>query len=287
MSANPGGSKLLTASPAFRSVSQLEDYLKAFDGYDYTNNLSFSDRIENKRVAELGCGNGNLTVVLAQFASSIDGFDVDVTALERAATLAPLISKANVHFYPIHGYRTGASPESYDVVLSADVLEHVTDPASYLKECNRILRPGGLLLLTTPNGLVSQKDPRIIREHSPFHITEYYPEELRTLITTSGFRLQEVFRKSDTKSGGYRRKRSPAERLRHRIIWTLRSVSDRLGLWFSPLVRYSPGIERYLRRPDLASDYEVTRSRLEEISESNCDVIMIIADKPDPPTRFQ
>lgn len=45
--------------------------------------------------------------------------------------------------------RTGEPDASYDAVLSTQVLEHVADPALYLAECRRILRPGGRLLLTT------------------------------------------------------------------------------------------------------------------------------------------
>lgn len=49
--------------------------------------------------------------------------------------------------------------ESFDAVLSTQVLEHVDDPALYLSECERVLRPGGRLLLSTHGTMVYHPDP--------------------------------------------------------------------------------------------------------------------------------
>jgi SAM-dependent methyltransferase len=49
--------------------------------------------------------------------------------------------------------------DSFDAVLSSQVLEHVTDPAVYLRECHRVLRPGGRLLLSTHGLMVYHPDP--------------------------------------------------------------------------------------------------------------------------------
>jgi SAM-dependent methyltransferase len=52
-----------------------------------------------------------------------------------------------------------AEDDSFDVVLSTQVLEHVTDPGTYLSECFRVLRPGGQLLLSTHGIFVYHPDP--------------------------------------------------------------------------------------------------------------------------------
>ena len=49
--------------------------------------------------------------------------------------------------------------ESFDVVLSTQALEHVEDPAAYLAECRRVLRPGGRALITTHGTMVFHPDP--------------------------------------------------------------------------------------------------------------------------------
>ena len=77
---------------------------------------------------------------------------------------------------------TTESPGVYDLVLSTQVLEHVSDPQSYLKECFRILKPGGILVLTTHG---------MFEEHGCPH--DYYrwtSRGLETLVTATGFSIR-------------------------------------------------------------------------------------------------
>ena len=77
-----------------------------------------------------------------------------------------------------------AEPDaSYDVVLSTQVLEHVQYPEDYLRECHRILRPGGTLMLST-HGMV--------QEHGcPFDFFRWTSRGLETLVTEGGFEVKE------------------------------------------------------------------------------------------------
>jgi SAM-dependent methyltransferase len=60
------------------------------------------------------------------------------------------------------------------------VIEHLQRPREFVSECTRVLRPGGVLILSTPNRLTFS--PEGIR--NPFHTVEFSPGELRTLLET-------------------------------------------------------------------------------------------------------
>ena len=78
---------------------------------------------------------------------------------------------------------TGEPSGSYDAVLSTQVLEHIAQPAEYLAECHRILRPGGQLLLTTHG---------MFEEHGcPFDFQRWTNGGLELLASSSGFRVIE------------------------------------------------------------------------------------------------
>ncbi|GAC1594448.1 MAG: hypothetical protein NVS3B21_16450 [Acidimicrobiales bacterium] len=90
---------------------------------------------------------------------------------------------------------------SFDVVTAWEVLEHLgRDPMSFLRECNRVLRPGGLLILTTPNVVSSRSLRALMAGGHPYlwsqfqatgvadrHQREYSPNEISMLLDEAGF----------------------------------------------------------------------------------------------------
>jgi SAM-dependent methyltransferase len=80
---------------------------------------------------------------------------------------------------------SGLADNAYDVVISFQVIEHIKDDALFLKEIQRVLKPGGTALLTTPNRKMSLS-------RNPWHIREYLPQELKTLA-------QKIFSQVDMK----------------------------------------------------------------------------------------
>ena len=69
---------------------------------------------------------------------------------------------------------TGLADNTFDTVVSFQVIEHIEDDALLLKEIHRVLKPGGIALLTTPNRKMSLT-------RNPWHIREYLADELEAL----------------------------------------------------------------------------------------------------------
>ena len=74
---------------------------------------------------------------------------------------------------PFHGLEDN----SYDVVVSFQVIEHIKDDKKYLQEIQRVLKPGGKAIITTPNIKMSLS-------RNPWHIREYTADELKQLASS-------------------------------------------------------------------------------------------------------
>ena len=66
----------------------------------------------------------------------------------------------------------GLDDNSFDSIVSFQVIEHIQDDMLFLKEIHRVLKPGGIALLTTPNR-------RMSLSRNPWHIREYLSDELK------------------------------------------------------------------------------------------------------------
>ena len=99
------------------------------------------------RALDLGCGAGEFTAALAQAGADTVGVEVAEAALRRARASHP---ELDFRLAPIDG-PLPLGDNTFDVVWSSEVIEHVADTARWLSEIRRVLVPGGRLLLTTPS----------------------------------------------------------------------------------------------------------------------------------------
>ena len=119
------------------------------------------------RVLDLGCGSGYGTAELADSLSRIVGLDrIPPDSQNRRANIDWV--RADLRGNPL-------ASDSFDLIISFQVIEHLEDPTIYLESISRLLAPGGTALITTPNILTSDKI-------NPFHVHEYASDELERCL---------------------------------------------------------------------------------------------------------
>jgi 2-polyprenyl-3-methyl-5-hydroxy-6-metoxy-1,4-benzoquinol methylase len=97
------------------------------------------------RLLDVGCGNGIFAARMRELGWTVSGVEPDA----GAAALARDVFGLDVHTGTLEDARLPAA--GYDAVTLNHVIEHVPDPQTTLEQCRRVLRPGGRLVITTPN----------------------------------------------------------------------------------------------------------------------------------------
>ncbi len=98
------------------------------------------------KVLDIACGQGYGTIYLSDRVAEIHGADIDNNVIVHAKSLS---NRTNTHFHVEDITETSFSDNTFDTVISMETIEHV-DAMACLKELHRIIRPGGLLILSTP-----------------------------------------------------------------------------------------------------------------------------------------
>ncbi len=174
------------------------------------------------KILELGSGKGGLTYHLKQA-----GFDVTASDLDPDNFRVEGVECLKIDLEK----KFDVPDNSFDGVISIETIEHLEDHFSFIRECNRILKPGGLLIVTTPNILNMASRIRFFltgfftyntRPNSEFerlpiyqHINPINYYNLRYILHTNGFTIQSV----------------PTDRYRSSALW--------LFFWFPILYPFT------------------------------------------------
>ncbi len=154
-------------------------------------------------VLEAGCGEGYGADLIAEVARRVVAVDYDAAAVTHVRARYPRVEvmQANLAELPL-------PDASVDVVVNFQVIEHLWDQPQFVAECARVLRPSGLLMVSTPNRITFSpgRDTPI----NPFHTRELNAAELTELLVGAGFTGVEVsglfhgprLREMDARHGG-------------------------------------------------------------------------------------
>ena len=108
--------------------------------------------LQGKDVVDIGCGGGILTDAMARSGARVLGVDLATKSLKVAQLHALEAQTPNVRYQEISAEALAAErPASFNVVTCMEMLEHVPDPASIVRACATLVKPGGWVFFSTLN----------------------------------------------------------------------------------------------------------------------------------------
>jgi SAM-dependent methyltransferase len=133
-------------------------------------------RVAGLRVVDMACGEGYGSEVLSRSAASVLGVDGNPEAHEHARLRYRrqnlIFERGAVEWY--------GAPGSFDVVVFLQTIEHVQDPRGVLEHFRRLLAPGGVAYVSTPN-VLTLAPPGAAKSDNPWHVREYRASEFGAL----------------------------------------------------------------------------------------------------------
>jgi 2-polyprenyl-3-methyl-5-hydroxy-6-metoxy-1,4-benzoquinol methylase len=180
-------------------------------------------KLHEPRIIDLGCGAGWLAGILGNFGPTV-GVELSPVAVEQAARKYPY-----VQFIQADILEWQCPEGEFDVVVSQEVLEHVLDQAKYLDVVRRLLKPGGHLILTTPNARTCRA---LLKEEDQHPLEEWITlAELRRLLKRrfEGVRISTTFPVYGVKKWWMIANSTLIKRIAGRL--GLRRTLDRIQCW--------------------------------------------------------
>jgi 2-polyprenyl-3-methyl-5-hydroxy-6-metoxy-1,4-benzoquinol methylase len=192
------------------------------------------------RMIDVGCGNGVIVETAREYGWAAEGIDVDAGAIANARGKG-----LNVHAGTLAEQKYPDS--TFDLITMSHVIEHLHDPVGLLRECHRVLKADGLLMMLTPNTASSERAKFGVHWFAldpPRHLMLFNPRTLVAAARRGGFKQVRVASTlrlntiteicSQRIRGGVNPHGQPGS---GKIIWAkLRTVTLQARLWFSPLL---------------------------------------------------
>lgn len=154
------------------TVKRFNEILDKFEPYRKTGKL-----------LDIGAGYGFFMEIAKQRGWDVYGTELTDEAVDHCKAKGLQMFKGELH-------QIDFDPESFDAIVSIEVIEHINTPIEYAETAHKILRKGGVLYLTTPNFnsflRYRLKEKYNVIEY-PNHLCYYTPQTLRQLFTEHGF----------------------------------------------------------------------------------------------------
>lgn len=172
------------AALEFTGERMVPEGADTFTFWEHIYRYQFASRfVRNKRVLDVACGEGYGASALSKAnAQSVIGVDISEEAVRHARNKYGIDARlGNAENLPL-------ASNSIDLIVSFETIEHIADQEAFLKECVRVLVPGGKLIISTPNKDAYGEDG----SHNPFHCCELTESEFVGLLS-SQFSYSQLF----------------------------------------------------------------------------------------------
>jgi glycosyltransferase involved in cell wall biosynthesis len=140
------------------------------DFQEITRFYCTAELVEGPRVLEMACGNGDMSVVIARKNVQLYGIDIKPNGIAMAQKTARAQNVSHKTSFRVgDATKSGFDNGFFDSVIIPELIEHIKDPHLIINEALRVVKPGGLLLISVPDG----PDP------NPDHIRCFFKESLK------------------------------------------------------------------------------------------------------------
>ncbi len=126
------------------------DYIRDQIAAEFDRDMNAPAPFAGLRLLDIGCGGGLLSEPMKRLGATVVGVDAAARNIPVAQAHARQ-SGLEIDYRHTTAEAMAADGEQFDVVLNMEVVEHVADPAAYLRACHDLLRPGGLMVCSTLN----------------------------------------------------------------------------------------------------------------------------------------
>jgi len=146
--------------------------------YEHLHRYAFAARwASGMRVLDIATGSGFGAALLARRAAWVWAIDIDASSLRNASDR---YGDGNIVFVRADAVRLPFPDKSVDLVVAFEVLEHLRDQEGLVRELARVLSPGGLVIVSTPDK-ATYSDARGYT--NPFHVSEFYRVDFLALLS--------------------------------------------------------------------------------------------------------
>ena len=179
-------------------TSTFMDLNNPFQQYRVANVLKIYTPGKTERVLDLGCGWGTFDFILAPQVKEIVGLDFSSKSIELCNEFLEKNPHDNIKFVCADAADTGLEAESFDLIISADLFEHIypEDFERILDESKRLLKPGGKLSIWTPHRghiLEILKNNNIILKKDIAHVDYKTMAGMVASLKSKGFAIRKSY----------------------------------------------------------------------------------------------